>query len=195
MQSRRPAYRQAVTRETRMANENWITNEAIAITDTDRYTNAHINTHTHTLMRAACEKHHRSARLVPKAWPSRHSAPSPSQFPCRSLSRLLWSVPAWEDTPTQQATSTSYMLRWTNSCDDAKIAHNNRRNADSSSVRALCLSDLNPTTLPPHYRLTTLPPYRLWHLYRPATVPTKVALGRRGLCLTATCQYPIRVGV
>jgi hypothetical protein len=48
MQSRRPAYRQAVTRETRMANENWITNKAIAITDTDRYTNAHINTHTHT---------------------------------------------------------------------------------------------------------------------------------------------------
>ncbi len=159
MQSRRPAYRQAVTRETRMANENWITNKAIAIIDTDKYTKAHIHTHahTHTHMRAACEKHHRSARLVPKAWPSRHSAPSPSQFPCRWLSRLLWSVPAWEDTPTQQATSTSYMLRWTNSCDNAKIAHSNRRNADSSSVRALRLSDLNPTTLPP-YHFTSLPP-------------------------------------
>jgi hypothetical protein len=28
------------------------------------------------------------------------------------------------------------MLQWTNSCDNAKIAHSNRRNTDSSCVRA-----------------------------------------------------------
>jgi hypothetical protein len=44
MQSRRPAYRQAVTRETRMANENWITNKCYY-----RYT----HTHTHTWERHA----------------------------------------------------------------------------------------------------------------------------------------------
>lgn len=39
----------------------------------------------HTRTHEAKETYHHSARLAPRAWPSRHNALFPSLFPCRSF--------------------------------------------------------------------------------------------------------------